>query len=169
MIQPILLHGDGVLHRPAVNVDGITPKIEALIDDMVETMYAAQGVGLAAPQVGVPLRIFVADPSVGRDPAELIIMVNPELIAFDGIQKKEEGCLSIPKFNAKVIRPARAVVRGLDRLGNARDIEGFGLLAQTFQHEMDHLEGKLFLDRLRGIEREMIVRKINKLKRRSKW
>ena len=169
MIRPILLHGDSVLHRPAVNVDDITPKIEALIDDMVETMYAAQGVGLASTQVGVPVRIFVANPSVGREPAEVIIMVNPELIAFDGIQKKEEGCLSIPKFNAKVIRPARAVVRGLDRSGNPRDIEGFGLLAQTFQHEMDHLEGKLFLDRLRGIEREMIVRKINKLKRRSKW
>ena len=169
MIRPILLHGDGVLHRPAVNVDDITPEIVGLIDDMIETMYAAPGVGLAAPQVGVPLRIFVADPSVGRDPADLIIMVNPEMVACDGIQKEEEGCLSIPKFNAKVTRPARSVVRGLDRSGHARDIEGSGLLAQTFQLELDHLEGKLFLDRLRGIESEMIVRRINKLKRASKW
>jgi len=169
MIRPILKYGDSTLHDEARPVDAITPEIERLVDDMIETMYAAPGVGLAAPQVGVPLRVIVVDVSVGRDPGGLIVLVNPEFVERDGVQLEEEGCLSVPGFNATVVRPARVVLKGLDRSGAERQHEGTGLLARAFQHEMDHLEGTLFVDRLRGIKRDLIVRKIRKLTRAGKW
>ena len=169
MIRPILKYGDSVLVEPARRVDAITPDIERLIDDMVETMYAAPGVGLAAPQVGIPLRIFVVDLSLGRDPASLIVMVNPEFVSREGLQLEEEGCLSVPGFNATVVRPLRAVVKGLNRDGQEQVQEAQDLLARAFQHEMDHLDGTLFIDHLRGIKREMIVRRIRKLTRAGKW
>jgi len=169
MIRPILKYGDSSLHGPARPVDALTPDVDRLIEDMIETMYVAPGIGLAAPQVGVPLRLFVVDLSVGRDPNGLIVMVNPEFVERDGVQLEEEGCLSVPGFNATVIRPSRVVVRGLDRQGTERQVEGTGLLARAFQHEMDHLDGTLFVDRLRGIKRDMIVRKIRKLTRAGKW
>src|SRR3989440_12537884 len=105
MIRPNLKYGDPSLHSGARAVDALTPDVERLIDDMIETMYAAPGVGLAAPQVGVPLRIFVVDPSMGRDPAALITMVNPEFVSREGMQLEEEGCLSVPGFNATVVPP----------------------------------------------------------------
>jgi peptide deformylase len=169
VIRPILKYGDGILLEPARPVDAITPEIEQLIDDMIETMYAAPGVGLAAPQVGMSLRIFVADLSLGRDPAGLIVMVNPEFVSRGGMQLEEEGCLSLPGFNATVVRPTRAVVKGLDRAGQEYEREGTDLLARAFQHEMDHLDGKLFIDHLRGLKRDMIARRIRKLTRAGKW
>ena len=169
MIRPILKYGDSILLEPARRVDTITSDIERLIDDMIETMYAAPGVGLAAPQVGVPLRVFVVDLSMGRDPASLIVMVNPEFVSREGLQLEEEGCLSVPGFNATVARPLHAVVKGLNRDGNEQVHEARELLARAFQHEMDHLDGKLFIDHLRGIKREMIVRRIRKLTRAGKW
>jgi peptide deformylase len=169
MIRPILKYGDSLLHDHARIVEAITPEIDRLIDDMIETMYAAPGVGLAAPQVGVPLRIFVVDVSVGRDPTGLRVMINPEFVERDGMQLEEEGCLSVPGFNATVIRPLRAVLKGLDRHGEEQRLEGSGLLARAFQHEMDHLDGTLFVDRLRGLKRDLIVRKIRKLTRAGKW
>ena len=158
-----------MLHAPAAPVSEITPEVQRLIDDMIQTMYAAPGIGLAATQVGVGLRVFVADISVGRNPADLIVFVNPEFVERDGMQLEEEGCLSVPGFNATVARPARAVVRGLNREGREQVIEGTGLLARCFQHEMDHLDGTLFVDRLRGVKRDMIVKKIQKLRRDGKW
>jgi peptide deformylase len=169
MLRPIIRYGDRVLHEPAAMVDAVTPEIQALIDDMIETMYAAPGVGLAAPQVAVPLRIFVVDVSVGRNPPDLMIFVNPTFVTREGMQTEDEGCLSVPGFNATVVRPTRAVVTGLDRDGRERTVEGTGLLARALQHEMDHLDGTLFVDRLRGIKRDVIVRKINKLRRSGKW
>jgi peptide deformylase len=169
VIRPILKYGDGILLEPARRVNAITPEIEQLIDDMIETMYAAPGVGLAAPQVGMSLRIFVVDLSLGRDPAGLIVMVNPEFVLRDGRQLEEEGCLSLPGFNATVVRPIRAVVKGLSRSGEDYEREGTDLLARAFQHEMDHLDGKLFIDHLRGLKRDMIVRRIRKLTRAGKW
>ena len=169
MLRPILRYGERPLHAPAGPVVRFDQTLHTLIDDMIETMYAAPGIGLAAPQVGVPLRLFVADLSVGRDPRQLIVMVNPEFVEREGTQLEEEGCLSIPGFNATVLRPSRAVVRGCDRHGNEQTIEGVGLLARAFQHEMDHLDGRLFVDRLRGIKRDVIVRKIQKLQRSGKW
>jgi peptide deformylase len=169
MLRPIVRYGEGVLHRPAAIVGTITPEITRLIDDLVETMYAAPGIGLAAPQVGVSLRIFVVDLSAGRDASGLITMINPVFVDRQGMQLEDEGCLSIPGFTATVARPERVVVRGSDRTGVERTIEGTGLLARAFQHEMDHLDGRLFVDRLRGIKRDLIVRKIRKLTRGGEW
>lgn len=169
MIRPILKYGEHVLHEPARAVEVVGPDIDALVADMIDTMYAAPGVGLAALQVGVPLRIFVVDISLGRDPDGLIVMINPEFVERAGMQLEEEGCLSVPGFNATVVRPERAVVKGLNRQGAPHQREGSGLLARAFQHEMDHLDGTLFVDRLRGIKRDLIVRKIKKLTRAGKW
>ena len=136
---------------------------------MIETMYAAPGIGLAAPQIGVPLRILSIDLSVGRTTGDLIIMINPVFLERDGSQLEEEGCLSAPGFNATVLRPARVVVKGLDREGREQTREGTGLLARAFQHEIDHLDGTVFIDRLRGIKRDLMVRKIHKLKKTGQW
>jgi peptide deformylase len=169
VLRPILRLGDSILSEPARAVDTITPEIEALIDDMIETMYAAPGIGLAAPQVGVSLKIFVIDLSLGRDPAGLHAMINPQFIEREGMQLEEEGCLSIPGFTATVARPSRVVVEGLNRHGEKYRLEGTGLLARALQHEVDHLHSCLFVDRLRGISRDLILRKIKKLSKAGKW
>src|SRR5262245_19755258 len=169
MIRPILKYGDSVLHEPAQPVASLTPEVNRIVDDMIETMYAAPGVGLAAPQIGIGLRIFVVDTSIGRDPNGLIVMLNPEIVERDGMQLEEEGCLSIPGFDATVVRASRIVIRGRDRTWAEQTHEGAGLLARAFQHEIDHLDGALFVDRLRGIKRDLIVRKIRKLAKAGKW
>ena len=169
MLRPILRYGERALHVPAQPVSEFNAELQRLIDDMIETMYGAPGIGLAATQIGVSLRVFVVDLSVGRDPSQLIVMINPEFVEREGTQLEDEGCLSVPGFNATVLRPARAVVGGLTREGQPQRIEASGLLARAFQHEMDHLEGRVFLDRLRGIKRDVIVRKIQKLQRTGKW
>jgi peptide deformylase len=169
LIRPILRYGADVLHAPAEPVGEITPDIQRVIDDMIQTMYAAPGIGLAATQVGVGLRIFVCDVSAGRNPGDLRTFINPEFVERDGMQLEEEGCLSIPGFNATVARPARAIVKGLDRNGQEQVVEGKDLLARCFQHEMDHLEGTLFVDRLRGLQKDLILRKVKKLSRTGKW
>jgi peptide deformylase len=169
MLRPILRFGDSVLHRPAQPIQEITADVQSLIDDMIQTMYAAPGIGLAAPQVGVPARLIVIDLSLGHQAQDLIVLVNPRFLERDGMQLEEEGCLSLPGFNATVARPQRALVTGLDRNGCERTFEGTGLLARAFQHEMDHLDGRLFVDRLRGIKRESIVRKVRRLARSGRW
>ena len=169
VIRQILRFGDERLYRPALDVEDIAAETEALIDDMIETMYAEQGIGLAAPQVGVAERIFVADPSGGHDANALLVMVNPQWMVREGTQREDEGCLSVPGFSAVVTRPARTIVRGLDRDGTPHEAEGTGVLARALAHEMDHLEGTLFLDHLNGIRRELIVRKVNRLRRAGKW
>lgn len=169
MLRPILRLGDAILSEPARPVDVITPDVETLIDDMIETMYAAPGVGLAAPQIGVSLKIFVIDISLGKDPAGLHTMINPEFVEREGMQLEEEGCLSLPGFTSTVARPKRVVVKGLNRQGDEYTLEGTGLLARALQHEMDHLNGSLFVDRLRGIARDMILRKVKKLTKAGKW
>jgi peptide deformylase len=169
MIRPIVRYGADVLHQPAAPVEAVTPEIQALVDDMIQTMYAAPGVGLAAPQVGVGVRIFVCDISLGRSAGELLTFINPSFVERDGMQLEEEGCLSAPGFNATVARPSRAVLMGLDRNGDEQTVEATGLLARCFQHEMDHLDGTIFIDRLRGLQKDLIVRKIKKLARAGKW
>jgi peptide deformylase len=169
MIRPIVKYGDQTLHRAAERVDAVTPELQVLIDDMIDTMYAAPGIGLAAPQVGLGLRLFVVDISVGRRPDDLLVFINPEFVEREGMQLEEEGCLSVPGFTATVARPSRVVVKGLDRHGKEQLVEGKDLLARAFQHEMDHLEGTLFVNRLRGIKRDIIVRKIHKLTRAGEW
>ena len=169
MLRPIVRYGTPGLQTKAQPVERFDADLARLIDDMTETMYAAPGIGLAAPQIGVPLRVSVIDLSVGKRGGELIELVNPEFIEREGMQLEEEGCLSVPGFSATVARPARAVVRGLDRHGTPQTIEGTGLMARALQHEMDHLDGMVFVDRLRGISRTMILRKVKKLERDGKW
>src|SRR5207237_2261672 len=124
-------------------VRDLTPNVQKIIDDMIDTMYAAPGIGLAAPQVGVPMRIFVVDLSLGHKADDLMVFVNPAFVEREGMQLEEEGCLSVPGFNATVARPQRAVVKGLDRDGHERVVEGTDLLARAFQHELDHRDGLL--------------------------
>jgi peptide deformylase len=169
MIRPIVKYGDAILHRPATSVAEITPEIQRLIDDMIATMYAAPGVGLAAPQIGVPLRLFVVDVSLGRRAEDLRVVVNPKVESREGTQLEEEGCLSVPGFEATVLRPSAIVVSGLDRDGHPQVIEGRELMARALQHELDHLDGVLFVDRLRGIKRQQIVRRVHKLQRLQRW
>ena len=169
MLRPLVKYGARGLHAPTARVETFDADLHRLIDDMVETMYAAPGIGLAAPQIGVALHVCVIDLSVGKRGGELLTLVNPEFVERDGMQLEEEGCLSLPGFSATVARPARVVVKAADRDGHERTIEGTALLARALQHEMDHLEGRLFLDRLRGLKRDIIVRRIKKLQRSGKW
>ena len=169
MARSITKYGDMILQTRASEITDITSETQRLIDDVVETMYASSGIGLAAPQVGLSIRLFVADPSFGRESKDLVIMINPEIVEREGVQSESEGCLSLPGFEAHIPRPARSLVQGLDRRGKPQQIEATGLLARIFQHEIDHLDGSLFLDHLRGLKRELIIRRIKKLKRLGKW
>ncbi len=169
MIRPLLRYGAPALTHPAAPVTTFDDDLQRLIDDMIETMYAAPGVGLAAPQIGVSLQLAVIDLSVGKTSGEVITLINPRLVEEAGMQIEDEGCLSVPGFTAGVARPARVVVEALDRKGQPRRIEGERLLARALRHELDHLEGRLFLERLRGIKRDVIVRKVRKLQRTGRW
>lgn len=169
MILPIVTYGHPVLHAPASPVEAITPEINRLVDDMTDTMYAAPGVGLAATQVGVPLRVLVIDISVGRQPGSLLHLINPVYIERDGAQYEDEGCLSLPGYSARVHRDSRVVVEGLTRSGATARYEAAGLLARAFQHEIDHLDGRVYVDALRGLKRELILRGIRKQQRQGTW
>ena len=169
MLRPIVKYGDHILNDKAAAVEEITADVDRVIDEMVKAMHAAPGIGLAAPQIGVPLRICIVDLSVGRRAEDLRVMINPEFVEREGTQLEEEGCLSLPGFTATVLRPKRAAIRALDRQGREHVIEGKELLARALQHEVDHLDGTLFVDRLRGIKRRHIVRQIQKLKRAGRW
>jgi peptide deformylase len=169
MLRPLVKYGAAGLHAPAAPVTAFDAQLGALVDDMIETMYAAPGIGLAAPQIGVPLRVAVIDLTGGKKGGELLTLVNPEIVEREGMQLEDEGCLSVPGFTATVPRPTRVVVRAYDRHGTPQTIDGADLLARALQHELDHLDGKLFLDRIHGIKRDVIVRKIRKLDRAGKW
>jgi peptide deformylase len=169
MLRPLARYGDPVLQRTAEPVTVFDAALDRLIDDMIDTMYAAPGIGLAAPQVGESTRVCVIDLSVGKKGGELLTLINPEFVSREGMQLEDEGCLSVPGFTSTVARPARATVRALDRTGQSRTYEATGLLARAFQHEIDHLDGLLFLDHLRGLKRDLIKRRIRKLQRSGKW
>lgn len=169
MIRPIVRYGHVALQQPARDVDGVTSETRALVEDMLETMYGAPGIGLAAPQIGVPLRAFVIDLSTGRDRDAVVVMINPAFVERHGIQLEEEGCLSVPGFTASVARPSRVVVRGLNRDGRMHEVEGTALMARALCHEMDHLDGRLFLDRLRAIRRAFILRRVRRLVKNGRW
>src|SRR5207253_1789991 len=158
MIRPIELWGSEVLEKPSVPITNVTDAEVKLVQDMIETMYKAPGVGLAAPQVGVNKRIMVTDPTSGEKKNHLITIMNPEIVETEGEQFEDEGCLSIPGFSATVLRPKKIVLRGVDLNGKEIVIEGSNLLARAFCHEMDHLDGKFFLDHLSFIKRDMIKR-----------
>jgi peptide deformylase len=169
MVRPILKLGAPALQRPTAAVADFGGLTQQLIDDMIETMHAAPGIGLAAPQVDMPLRLFVVDLSVGRRASDLQVFINPEIVDRDGMQLEEEGCLSVPGFTATVLRPTRVVVRALGRDGSSRTVEGTGLLARALQHEMDHLDGLLYVQRLRRLQRASIERRVRQLGQLGRW
>lgn len=162
MTRPILTYGHPTLRRATQPVVHFNEDLERLIDDMIETMYAAPGVGLAANQVGSVHRVFVANPAEDHDPTKLLVVVNPELVESEGEVVAEEGCLSIPDFRDEVRRARRVLLRGVDRSGRPIEVEGQDLLARIFQHELDHLNGALFVDRLSPAKRDILLRKLKK-------
>ena len=164
---PILTFPDPRLRTKARPVARVDDKVRQLIDDMLETMYAAPGIGLAASQVNVHRRVIVVDVSAEHD--QPLALVNPVIDVAEGMQEREEGCLSVPGVFEEVSRAERITVRALDPHGESLEMDAEGLLAICIQHEMDHLDGSLFLDRLRGVRREMMLRKLNKLRRSGKW
>ena len=168
-IRPIVKWGEAVLHAPSSPVADIDGAVASLVADMIDTMYAAPGIGLAAPQIGVPLRVIVVDLSVGEDKKQLIRLVNPELVEKEGEQRHEEGCLSVPGFAGSPMRPARVVVKGLDLDGRERTYEGTELLARAFCHEIDHVDGLLFVDRLSPLKRDLLKRKLRKRAKAGDW
>jgi peptide deformylase len=168
-IRPILKWGESVLHAPSAPVAQIDGTTASLVSDMIATMYAAPGIGLAAPQIGVPLRVIVVDLSVGEDKKQLIRLVNPEFVEKDGEQRHEEGCLSVPGFAGSPVRPARVVVKGLDLDGKEQVYEGTELLARAFCHEIDHIDGLLFVDRLSPLKRDLLKRKLRKKAKAGDW
>ena len=169
MNRPIVKFGADVLQKIADPVETITDMEVRLVADMVETMYKAPGVGLAAPQVGVSQRIMVTDTSAGEKEDNLLVILNPEIVSTDGEQYEEEGCLSIPGFTEPVRRPKKVVIKGVDMEGRDLILEGSDLLARAFCHEMDHLNGVLFLEHLSFIKRDLIRRKIRTLVKQDEW
>jgi peptide deformylase len=168
-VLPIVKYGNDVLRRRAETVTEFDDALQRFIDDMVDTMYAAPGIGLAANQVGDSRRVAVVDLSVGKRPGELHVLINPEIEKIEGIVTEDEGCLSIPDFTETVARPERVHVRFVDRNGQPRDMWGQGLMARALSHEIDHLDGRMFIDRLRGFKRDRIVKKIQKLAKAGMW
>lgn len=169
MILPIRKYGDDVLRHPAEPVAEIDAPLQQLIDDMIDTMYAAPGVGLAANQVGVSKRLMVIDLSVGKRAGECYVFINPEIVESQGEITEEEGCLSIPDFVEIITRPERVKLRFLDRNGERREMWGEGLMARAMCHEIDHLDGTLFVDYLRGFKKDRILKKIAKLSKAGMW
>ena len=169
MIRGIVRYGDPRLLAENTDVDTESSEFSALLADMLETCHAAPGIGLAAPQIGVNQRVAVVDLSVGTDPDSVIVLVNPIVLETSGEQKEEEGCLSVPDMAERVERPARVRVRAADAKGKTREIEGTGLLARALCHEIDHLNGLLYVDRLRGLKREMTWKKIERRAAKGVW
>jgi len=169
MIHPIVKYGAPVLERVAAPVTEFDATLAKLVEDMFESMYAAQGVGLAAPQIGLSLQLAVIDITSGQDPKAKLVLANPKIIATGERQKEEEGCLSLPGFHAEVRRPRRVTIRAQDVTGKEYTRTGEDLLARAFCHETDHLHGKLFITHLSMLKRDMIRRRIRKLARAGEW
>ncbi|HEV2178181.1 MAG TPA: peptide deformylase [Terriglobia bacterium] len=169
MIYPIVKYGETILERAAEPVLVFDAELEKLVADMFETMYAAHGVGLAAPQIGIPKRLCVIDETGGEDKSKQLVLVNPVIVSIDGKQEQEEGCLSLPDFRANTPRPARASVRAQDVHGQEINLSGEGLLARAFAHEIDHLNGVLFIQHLSMLKRDSIRRKVKKMAKAGEW
>jgi peptide deformylase len=170
MIYPIVKYGDPVLEREAEEVtDFGTPELDKFLEDMFESMYAAKGVGLAAPQIGFPRKIAVIDISNAENPADKLVLINPKILKVEGKQEGEEGCLSIPGFREQVKRAKRATVRAQDAQGEFFEKTGEDLLARAFLHETDHLHGKLYISHISALKRDLIRRKVRKLVKAGEW
>jgi peptide deformylase len=168
-IYPIVKYGDPILEKPTPPVKQFDAELEQLTEDMFASMYAAQGVGLAAPQIGKSMRLTVIDVTTGKNPEAKIVLANPEIIHAEGVVREEEGCLSIPGFRGYVMRPQFVTVRAQNAKGETFEIRGENLLARAFCHEIDHLNGILFLQHLSMLKRDLIRRKIKKLKKQGEW
>ncbi len=169
MIRDVIRYGDTRLLAENMEANPLAPDFAVLLGDMIETCHAAPGIGLAAPQIGVNLRVAIIDLSVGADPNGVLVLVNPEVIEVSGEQKEEEGCLSIPDVSKRVVRPRRVRVRAADESGVVREIEGTDLLARALSHEIDHLNSLLFVHHLRGLKRELTWKKIERSRRKADW
>jgi peptide deformylase len=169
MIYPVVKYGNAVLEKPTKPVERFDEELAKLCQDMFESMYAANGVGLAAPQIGIGKRLAVIDVTVGKNPEAKIVLANPELTHAEGEQREEEGCLSVPGFRGNVARPQYVTIRAQDATGKSFEMNGEGLLARAFCHEMDHLDGVLFLKHLSLLKRDLIRRRIRKLQKTGQW
>jgi peptide deformylase len=168
-IYPIVKYGDPILEKPAKTITTFDAELAELTENMFATMYAAQGIGLAAPQIGKSIRMAVVDVTSGKNPEAKIVLANPEIIAGEGEKREEEGCLSIPGFRGYVVRPQFVTIKAQDAKGEHFEIRGEDLLARAFCHEIDHLNGILFLQHLSMLKRDLIRRKIKKLKKQGEW
>jgi peptide deformylase len=169
MIYPIVKYGDPVLEKPAAPVEVFDDGLRKLLDDMFESMYAAHGVGLAAPQIGISKRIAVIDVTFKEDPNAKLVLVNPEIVHTEGKQKGSEGCLSIPDFREPVTRPMRVTVKAQDATGRWYEKTGEEMLARAFMHETDHLNGRLYIHHISALKRDLMKRKIRKLVKAGEW
>lgn len=169
MIRPIVKYGAAVLEQPTRPVEKFDAELAKLTEDMFESMYAARGVGLAAPQIGLSLNLAVVDVTTGKNPEAKLVLANPVIVTSEGEQREEEGCLSIPGFRGNVLRPAFVTLRAQDVTGKEYQMKGEGLLARAFCHEIDHLHGILFLTHLSMLKRDLIKRKIRKLSKAGEW
>jgi peptide deformylase len=169
MIYPIVMYGDPVLERPSEPVTEFNDELKKLVEDMFESMYAAHGVGLAAPQIGIGKRIAVIDVTFKEDPNAKLVLVNPEIIHTEGKHTQSEGCLSIPDFRENVTRPNKVTVRAQDANGKFFEETGEELLARAFLHETDHLNGKLYISHVSALKRDLMKRKIRKLMKAGEW
>ena len=170
MIYPIVKYGQPVLEQPAETVTEFdTPELNKLVDDMFESMSAARGVGLAAPQIGIGRRVAVIDTSAGEDPAQKLVLINPEVLSKEGTHTLEEGCLSIPGFREDVRRSNKVTIRAQNAKGEFFEMTGEDLLARAFQHETDHLNGRLYITHVSPLKRDLIRRKIRKLQKAGEW
>ena len=168
-IHEVVKWPDPVLQKPGAKVTVFDAKLKKLTEEMFESMYAAQGIGLAAPQIAISQRITVIDVSFKKNPEEKIVLINPEIVAREGKQLEEEGCLSLPEIREKVSRAEWVKVKAQDVKGEWFEIEGTELLARAMQHEIDHLDGVLFIDRLSRLKRDLVIRKIKKLIKNNEW
>jgi len=170
MIYPIVKYGNPVLEKRGDDITEFdTPELHKLVEDMFESMYAAKGVGLAAPQIGVGKRLAVIDITTGEDPKQKIVLINPEIVKTEGSHKSEEGCLSLPTFREQVVRPLKVTVRAQDAQGKEFEMVGDELLARAFLHETDHLNGKLYISHVSALKRDLIRRKVRKLQKAGEW
>ncbi|WP_041839628.1 MULTISPECIES: peptide deformylase [Acidobacterium] len=169
MIRPIVKYPDPVLQQPAEPVTEFNEELRALVDDMFESMYEAKGIGLAAPQIGISKRLTVIDLSFKENPDEKIVLINPEIIHREGRQYEEEGCLSLPDIREKVVRAEKVTVRAQNLDGEWFEMDGEELLSRAFQHEIDHLDGVLFIFRISALKRDLVLRRIRKMQRAGEW
>jgi len=168
-IHEVVKYPDPVLATPGELVTVFGPELKTLVDEMFESMYEAQGIGLAAPQISISKRITVIDVSFKKNPDEKIALINPEIVEREGKQVEEEGCLSLPEIREKVQRAAWVKVRAQDVKGKWFEVEGEELLSRALQHEIDHLDGVLFIDRISRLKRDLVLRKIRKLQKNGEW